>query len=69
MNIHSSQKQPNPSARPGNVRSKANSREVVSASYKCFGFKNSGLMIEFRLLIGIGRSGEMIGRICLDMVS
>ena len=26
-------------------------------------------MIEFRLLAGIGRSGVMIGRICLDMVS
>lgn len=32
-------------------------------------FKNSALMIEFRLLIGIRMSGVMIGRICLNMVT
>ena len=49
--------------------SKADSREVCSVSYEIFGFKNSGLMIELRLLVGIGRSWVMLGRICLDMVS
>jgi len=34
-----------------------------------FGFNNSVLTLAFRLLIGIGRSGVMIGRICLNMVS
>ena len=34
-----------------------------------FGFKNSGLTLEFRFLVGIGRSGVMIGRLCLNMVS
>ena len=38
-------------------------------SYNCFGFKNSGLKLEFRLLVDIGRSGVMIGRLCLNMVS
>ena len=33
------------------------------------GLKTSGVMIESRLLVGIGRSGVMIGRICLDKVS
>ena len=55
--------------RTGYLRSKANSREVFSDLYKMFGLKNLGLMIEFRLLVGIGRSGVMIGRFCLNMVS
>ena len=33
------------------------------------GFKNSGLTLEFRSLVGIGRSGVMIGRLCLNMGS
>ena len=32
-------------------------------------FKNSGLMLEFRFLVGIGRSGVTIGRFSLNMVS
>ena len=32
-------------------------------------FRNSGLMIEFKLMVGIGRSGLMIEKVCLDMVS
>ena len=38
------------------------------ALYKHFGFKNSGLTLELRLKVGIGRSEVMIGRICLNMV-
>ena len=41
----------------------------VSVLYEDFGFKNSGLTLEFRFLVGIGRSGVMIGRLCLNMVS
>ena len=37
--------------------------------YTKSGFRNSSLTLEFRLLIGIGRSGLMSGRICLNMVS
>ena len=33
------------------------------------GFENSGLTLEFRFLVGIGRSGVMIGRLCLNMGS
>ena len=51
------------------IRSKADSRDVFSALCEIVWFQNSGLMIEFRLLVGIGRSGVMIGRICLNMVS
>ena len=29
--------------------------------YRISGFKNSGLTIELRVLVGIGRSGAMIG--------
>ena len=36
--------------------------------YKNFGFKHSGWTLEFRSLVGIGRSGWMIGSLCLDMV-
>ena len=36
--------------------------------YKKIGFKNSGLTLEFCLLVGIGRSGVMIGSLCLNMV-
>ena len=36
---------------------------------KDFGFKNSGLTLEFRSLVGIGRSGVMIGRLRLNMGS
>ena len=49
--------------------SKADSRVFGSVLCKQIGVNNSGLMIEFRLLVGIGRSGVMIGRMCLDMVS
>ena len=35
---------------------------------KTFGLKNLGLLLEFRSLVGIGRSGIMIGRLCLKMV-
>ena len=34
-----------------------------------FGLNNLGLLLEFRLVVGIGRSGMMIGRLCLKMVS
>ena len=37
--------------------------------YQRIGSTNSGLMTEFRLLVGIGRSGVMIGSFCLNMVS
>ena len=53
----------------GLVRSNANSREVCSVLYKMFGLKNLSEMLEFRLLVGIGRSGMTIGRLCLKMVS
>ena len=33
------------------------------------GLKNSGLTLEFCLLVGIGRSGVMIGSLCLNMVT
>ena len=36
---------------------------------KTIWLKKVGHMISFRLLVGIGRSGVMIGRICLSMVS
>ena len=36
---------------------------------KKIGFKNSGVTLEFRFLLGILRSGVMIGRLCLNMVS
>ena len=36
--------------------------------YKNIGFKNSGLTLEFCLLVGIGRSGVVIGSLCLNMV-
>ena len=39
------------------LRSKANSREAFSVLYSNSGFKSSGLMIEFRLLVCMGRSG------------
>ena len=42
---------------------------IFSALYKIFDPNNLGEMIEFRLLVGIGRSGVMIGRLCLNMVS
>ena len=35
---------------------------------KTFGLKNLGLLLEFKSLVGIGRSGMMIGRLCLKMV-
>ena len=37
--------------------------------FKKIRVKNSGLMLEFRFLVGIGRSGFMIGRLCLNVVS
>ena len=42
--------------------------KFVSVLNRKFWLNNSGLMIEFRLLVGIGRSGVLIGRICLKMV-
>ena len=52
-------------------RSAINSREDCSVLYKNkknnIGFNNSGLTLEFRSLVGIGRSGGMIGRCCLNM--
>ena len=50
-------------------RSKANCREYLSVSYKNFRFKDSGLTFEFRFLVGTGRFGVMIGRLCLSMAS
>ena len=50
------------------LRSAVNSREYFPALYNKFGFKNSGLTLAFRFLVGIGRSGVMIGRLCLNMV-
>ena len=51
------------------LRSKFNSRDKNSVLYlKKVGFKNSGLTLEFCLLVGIGRSGVMIGSLCLNMV-
>ena len=44
-------------------------RELFGFPYETNGFENSGLTLEFRFLVGIGRSGVMIGRLCLDMVS
>ena len=44
-------------------------RESFNILYRNVGFKNSGLTLEFRFLVGIGRSGVMIGRVCLNMVS
>ena len=37
--------------------------------YEHFGLNNSGLTLEFRFLVGIGRSGVMIGSFYLNMVS
>ena len=51
------------------LRSKANGREHVFYVLCFFRFNNSGLTLEFRFLVGIGRSGVMIGRICLTMAS
>ena len=42
--------------------------ENFNILYKNFGRKHSGLTLEFCLLVGIGRSGVMIGRCCLNMV-
>ena len=42
--------------------------KIVRFYIKQIGFKNSGLTFEFCLLVGIGRSGGMIGRCCLNMV-
>ena len=36
---------------------------------KTLGFKHSGLTFEFRVLLGIGRSGVMIGSLCLNVGS
>ena len=54
---------------PVAVRSAVSSREVYWVLYEKIGFKNSGLMAEFRSLVGIGRSGVMIGRLHLNMGS
>ena len=50
------------------IRSAVNSRELFRFYIKKFGFKKLGLTLEFRSLVGIGRSGGMIGRCCLNMV-
>ena len=42
---------------------------ICSVLCKIFGFKNSGLTLAIWPLVGIGRSGAMIGRLCLNMVS
>ena len=41
---------------------------ILIILYNNFEFKNSGLTLEFRFLVGIGRSGVMIGRFCLNIV-
>ena len=51
------------------LRSAVNSREHFSVLYENFGFKNSGLTLEFRSLVDIGRSGVIIGRLRLNMGS
>ena len=43
--------------------------KVVNVFLKCLTSKNAGLLFEFRFLVGIGRSGMMIGSLCLNMVS
>ena len=43
--------------------------KFFSVLYIFFGLKNLGLTLEFRSLVGIGRSGVMIGRLPLDMGS
>jgi len=40
----------------------------IKVIYRNFGFKNLGLPLEFRFLVGIGSSGAMIGSLCLNMV-
>ena len=45
---------------------------VVKMCWFCihkFGFKHSGPTLEFRFLVDIGRSGVMIGRLCLNIVA
>ena len=42
------------------IRLKANSREVFSVLNTKIGFENSGLMIELRVLIGLGRSRRLV---------
>ena len=50
------------------IGAKKKRRDFFPFYMKKFGFKNSGLTLEFRSLVGIGRSGGMIGRCCLNMV-
>ena len=42
------------------------SREVVSVLHEFFGSKNSGLMFELRVLVGLGRSGRLLAFIMLQ---
>ena len=49
-------------------RSAVNTREILSVLYRNFGFKNSGWTLEFGLRVGVGRSGWMIGSLCLNIV-
>ena len=42
--------------------------ELCNKKYELMRSKDSGLTLEFRFLVSIGRSGVMIGRICLNMV-
>ena len=38
-------------------------RENLGLLYKQFGFKNSGLTLELRFLVGLGSSGRLVGSI------
>ena len=51
------------------ICSTVNTRENDRFYIKNIGFKNSGLTLEFRFRAGIGRSGVMIVRFCLNMGS
>ena len=51
------------------LHSAVNTREYFSVLYKTIVLKNSGLTLEFGFLVGIGRSGVMIGRLFLNMIS
>ena len=44
-------------------------REILRFYMKISDSTNSGLTLEFCLLAGIGRSGVMIGSLCLNMVT
>ena len=50
------------------LRSALHTCVCFSVLYAHVGFRNSGWTLEFRSLVGIGRSGWMIGSLCLNMV-